>query len=289
MFQNDKDRKSFPVRSLTILILIFVISATILIASGLPNLEFDAGQLLAFFKSGSDTSLTTSNFLEFIIINAFRILVLSVIIVIPILVIFLLSRSEGRKILLAMLIFGILFITLLNNLSNFRSHTTGKSIQMQMPEGSGAGVTGTSGDILPPSWLIILISLGLSALIIGAFFYFFARVKNTRKPMDRLGDEARKSIQEIQSGGDLKDIVIRCYFEMIAVVKEQHGLTRGRGTTARELETKLGSMGLPATHVRRLTRLFEKVRYGAKHISKEEEEEAVSCLRAIAEACEVPE
>jgi hypothetical protein len=289
MFQYNKLRKSFSVRSLTISILIFVIGATILISSGLPNLEFDAGQLLAFFMSGSASSLTSSSFFEFIIVNFFRILVLSAIIVIPILAIFLLSRAEGRKIILVILIFGILFITLLNNLPNFRSYTTGKSIQMEMPEGGGANLTETKGEILPPGWIIALFSLGISALIIGAFLYFFGRVKSSRKPMDRLADEARKSIQEIESGGDIKDIVIRCYFEMIEAVKEQHGLKRGRGTTTRELETKLESMGLPATHVRRLTRIFEKVRYGAKQINKEEEDEAVSCLRAIVEACEVTE
>jgi hypothetical protein len=54
--------------------------------------------------------------------------------------------------------------------------------------------------------------------------------------------------------------------------------------TPREFEQHLAEAGLGDDHIRRLTRLFESVRYGSNIPTKAEEEEALSCLNAIAEA-----
>ena len=52
-----------------------------------------------------------------------------------------------------------------------------------------------------------------------------------------------------------------------------------------ELLRELKAAGLPDTHVQRLTRLFEGVRYGARVANEREERQAVACLTAIVEAC----
>jgi hypothetical protein len=98
--------------------------------------------------------------------------------------------------------------------------------------------------------------------------------------------EAKKALDTINAGGDLKEGVVRYYCEMVRVVSKEKGLKRQHAMTTREFEKYLESMGLPVTHIRRLTRLFEKVRYGTRNLSKDEDNEAVSCLWAIVQACE---
>ena len=53
--------------------------------------------------------------------------------------------------------------------------------------------------------------------------------------------------------------------------------------TPREFEQYLANSGLADAHIRRLTRLFESVRYGAGPPSNAEEREAMACLNAIAQ------
>jgi hypothetical protein len=55
--------------------------------------------------------------------------------------------------------------------------------------------------------------------------------------------------------------------------------------TPSEFAARLEQAGLPAEPVQRLTRLFEKVRYGGLRSTPTEAEEAVACLRDILHAC----
>jgi hypothetical protein len=80
--------------------------------------------------------------------------------------------------------------------------------------------------------------------------------------------------------------VLRCYREMSQILSEQRGVARPRDMTPREFEQQLATVGLRDEHIRRLTRLFERVRYGARLAGEHEEREAVDCLSAIARAYE---
>ena len=101
-------------------------------------------------------------------------------------------------------------------------------------------------------------------------------------PLERLAVEAQQALADLQSGGDLKNTVLRCYREMSRILSEERGITRPRDMTPREFEQRLAAVGLRDEHLRRLTRLFERVRYGARQAGEHEEREAVACLGAIA-------
>ena len=64
---------------------------------------------------------------------------------------------------------------------------------------------------------------------------------------------------------------------------EKH-ITRRLGMTVREFETQLVSLGLDNSHIQRLTRLFEFVRYSPNTPGDSEEREAIACLYAIVRA-----
>jgi hypothetical protein len=68
------------------------------------------------------------------------------------------------------------------------------------------------------------------------------------------------------------------------IVRIRYDVHRQLGMTPSEFIERLEQIGLPSQPVRRLTALFEAVRYGAKQFTQVEVDEAVDCLRSIAQA-----
>ncbi len=141
----------------------------------------------------------------------------------------------------------------------------------------------------PPAWLVLVTSLILALLLAlalaGMVWWIWLRRRRAVHPLAQLAQEAQDALEALQAGGDLKDVVMRCYFEMNRVLREQRGITRPEAMTPREFERQLEQAGLPGEHVRQLTRLFENVRYGAKVPGEREERQAMTCLTAIVEHC----
>ena len=141
----------------------------------------------------------------------------------------------------------------------------------------------------PPEWFIFAASLAVAILIIaplvGAAWFLWQRRRRREVGLERLAQEAQAALTAIQSGADLRNAVIRCYVEMARIVREQRGISRDSARTTTEFAADLEGAGLPGEDVRRLTRLFESVRYGAKPTGEDEEREAVAALTAIARAC----
>ena len=138
-------------------------------------------------------------------------------------------------------------------------------------------------------WLIVLVTivvaLVLSSSLVGVIWAIWRRRQRPRTYLDRLAQQAEDAIEAIQRGADLGDTVTRCYFEMMQVLKQERGLQRQSAMTPREFEARLEEAGVPTTQVRRLTRLFEEVRYGHKHLGAEEERQAVVSLTSIVRYC----
>jgi hypothetical protein len=190
-----------------------------------------------------------------------------------------------------MLIFFIIILCFLL----VKNHIPWSKFQLRVPTPPLQGLLGDKSQLPqqddiavpnPPWWLVLLVSLGLSALILGGSLLLWRRYRRRSSPLELVAKEARKTIDELRGGADLKEGVIRCYFEMNRVLKEQRGLKRQQAMTTREFENHLNEIGLPELHIRRLTRLFEKVRYGAKDLTRVEDREAIACLSAIVQACE---
>ncbi len=137
----------------------------------------------------------------------------------------------------------------------------------------------------PPAWLIFTMTAGFLTLILaGAWFLGRRWQQRPEAPADLVVKEAQQAIQALQAGQDLKDTVMNCYLKMNQQLRQQQGIRREKGMTPREFETYLAELGFSNEHIRRLTRLFENVRYGATTASPQEEQEALACLRAIVEA-----
>jgi len=144
-------------------------------------------------------------------------------------------------------------------------------------------------NAVPPQWLVFatsfIVALVLAGIFIGAIWLIWRGRQRSSSSLQQLAHEAQEALDALQAGGDLKDIVMRCYREMNRVVRDRRGLQRHEAMTSQEFARHLAALGLPGEHVWRLTRLFEDVRYGARPPGEQEERQAIACLAAIVETC----
>lgn len=135
-----------------------------------------------------------------------------------------------------------------------------------------------------PDWFVFGFSLFLF-VVVGLFGWrLWHNRRRSEETLDLLAREARSAVEALRSGGDIRNVIIRCYFEMVQVLNRQRGITRKEGMTPREFERRLFELGLPVEPVTKLTRLFESVRYGAKDLGEVEERQALAYLEAIVQA-----
>ncbi len=143
----------------------------------------------------------------------------------------------------------------------------------------------------PPPWLVIGVSLALGLALAAALFFIVRRILGLRRaaravaaPPDELAaiaGEAQRALETLQAGGDLRETILRCYDDMVRVLSERPGVSREFSMTAREFEVRLAALGIADQPIRRLTRLFETVRYSQRAPGPPEVQEAEWCLSAI--------
>jgi hypothetical protein len=268
-------------------ILICVVIVISIIAAGLPNLQFHPGSL-GMGLSRLEPNTPSNSFIGSFLFLLFRITIGICIILGPIILIFGLGTPGGRRIIIGLVCMVIILSLLIEYFPRER-HPLQRFQDRQPLEGiygDAQSALNEGKNPIPPNWLVFLSSFLLSAIILGVMLFLWHRFRRRAHPLDLVAREAKKALDTINAGGDLKEGVVRYYCEMVRVVSKEKGLKRQHAMTTREFEKYLESMGLPVTHIRRLTRLFEKVRYGTRNLSKDEDNEAVSCLWAIVQACE---
>jgi len=145
-----------------------------------------------------------------------------------------------------------------------------------------------AGRISP--WIGRGLSLALGLLAAFILIVIINQIRKNRaaapSELEDLALHARTALTDLEGGGDLQNTVLRCYAEMSRVVKDVRGLRRNRTVTAREFTDALVRARLPRRPVETLTRLFEKARYGSGATTPQDEQDAISSLRAIVRACE---
>lgn len=137
--------------------------------------------------------------------------------------------------------------------------------------------------VVPP-WLIYLASLLVVLFFAGIGFWLYRFFQPPKHQLQNLARAARSALKDLSTGRDWDDTVIQCYARMSEALVQERGLHRQQGMTPQEFASRLEQAGLPSDPVRRLTRLFEKARYGGRKSSREDVNEAVTCLTAILHA-----
>jgi hypothetical protein len=158
---------------------------------------------------------------------------------------------------------------------------------------SGAGIP---PPIFTPPQETPMLSYAVSLLIIFGILFVAWRVYRVwratnqypAKSLQDLARIARLSLRDLSSGRETTDVIMNCYFHMSDVVSDKRNLQRGMSMTPAEFASRLEEAGLPGDAVRRLTRLFEAVRYGGRKAGPKEVNEAVACLTTILQYCREP-
>lgn len=144
----------------------------------------------------------------------------------------------------------------------------------------------------PPtsSWMTYFIGFGI-ALLLAFLAWRILRIWRKPNPsvsdlpVRRLAGVARASLGDLTSGRDSTDVILNCYFRMSDVVAEKKNLDRRASMTPQEFAARLEQAGLPSEAVKRLTRLFESVRYGQRQSDLKMVNEAIACLATILQYC----
>ncbi len=138
---------------------------------------------------------------------------------------------------------------------------------------------------VPP---LVLWLVGLALLILGIVITVWIVRSSSNQPstIDLLGMEAEKAWQDLRLGQNLKDVIIRCYWQMSMVLEKERGMERKQCMTTGEFEQYLHSAGVPHEPIRRLTRLFETARYGRWQPNAVDEQDAIHCLESIMAYCQ---
>jgi len=161
-------------------------------------------------------------------------------------------------------------------------------------ETASAGSNGAPAPVFTPpqatSWISYLVSFGIVALMILVMWKLNALWKEMNAPVDissmkKLAGIARSSLRDLSAGRDSTDVIMDCYYRMSDTVFEKKNMDRSVSMTPSEFATKLENAGLPSDAVRRLTRLFESVRYGGHKSDPVAVNEAVTCLTTIVQYC----
>jgi len=145
----------------------------------------------------------------------------------------------------------------------------------------------------PPSsisWLSYLVSFAIAILLIFLAWKLNSiwkelNVSASDSSMQKLAKIARSSLHDLSTGQDSSDVILNCYYRMSAVISDKKHIHRGASMTPNEFAARLEQAGMPADAVKRLTRLFESVRYGGHRSDSASVNEAVACLTTILHYC----
>jgi hypothetical protein len=138
-------------------------------------------------------------------------------------------------------------------------------------------------------WLSFLIAFTIAVVLMLMIWrgYLIWRELNPPpvSPMKKLAKIVRSSLNDLSAGRDSTDVILNCYFRMSDVVAEKKRIDRKESMTPAEFAIRLEQAGLPGDAVKRLTRLFEAVRYGGQKTNSTMVNEAVACLTTILHFC----
>lgn len=110
-------------------------------------------------------------------------------------------------------------------------------------------------------------------------FWLIRRSPGRAGPEPNIPEIVARAVLDLEKGTDLTDVILRCYRDMCAIWQQK--ITLRPEMTAREFVQHLQDAGIRVEEVRRLTSLFEKVRYGRWVADAEERTEALSLLHTI--------
>lgn len=231
------------------------------------------------------------------VLQAIRLIYIIALVVLPFMMIYLIISPSARRQFLKFLarslpfVIGLYLFTVM--IKRLQGNQAGDNPLLLGGSGDQPGLPGLAAPAAaipePSDTAIVLITVSISLVMVAiigwALFMIWRKNHLDQSPNRRIARQAQSALDDLRAGGDLKSTIIRCYYQMSAVLNEQRGLLRSQAMTPHEFEQFLTANGLPGEPIHQLTHLFEEVRYGDLAAGAPEEQAALSSLSAIIEAC----
>ena len=283
-------------KRLILAVSILALGALTVLAIGLNDVPFRAARSFSREETGNPTTVLPAAINSDIDSPAWmQISVVALVIFMIVLIGALLSPELRKRLFLTIIRVGFTYWAIYILFTRYREVML--EMGLNLLRAKGAPGSATSGEPVPQftppqsiSLTSYLISFGIAILliIVARRVYSFWKELNAadaEPSYKKIAGIARSSLRDISSGRDSTDVIINCYFRMSDVVSDKRNLNRGVAMTPNEFAGRLEQAGLPGDAVRRLTRLFEKVRYGGHRTDSSAVNEAVACLTTILHYC----
>ena len=272
------------IRHKAITYLVLIIMGMILLSASLQGLEFKPGLPIpgAETTSGSPEPADGSDVLIIETENIFKIPFAILFVAFLINIIFRLVKNLNFKSIFKPMVGLLVLILLAVILDQIKINP------LTIPTGGQSDI-----NIIPPvlyqvepigdppkviiHFITIFLLLGFAVLM---FLLVYKTIQRSEKE-DLISSETGAALKAIAEGNDLGSVIIRCYLQLINIVKDEYGIEREESITQSEFERLLNSRGIPSPPLHELTALFEKVRYGGKMLNEKDEKTALDCLSAI--------
>lgn len=278
------------------------LGAILLLAGGLPNLRFQPGEDLHIYEwfltiiASQDNAEYPENIVEpagfnlwsrlsegtrnFIVVGFWLLLIFSIV--------YAVISPQFRRELVRMFVMLSFFALLLPYIAK-------RMVQEPVPTEAEAQPGDISfGDVIfpepppfiqqPPGWFLFLAKVLILALIFGGIYLVWRRLRPKSDAQTVVVKNIRQALSSLESGSELKDVVMACYAKMCRELQKTQDVWRHKAMTPREFENHLANAGITSAHIRQLTLLFEDVRYGAKPTDTTTEHKAKQSLQAILQA-----
>ena len=283
-------------KRLTLVVSVLALGALTVLAIGLNDVPFRAARSFSREVASGPTSLLPDAVDSEIDSPAWlTVSVLALVLFMVVLIGALLSPELRKRLLRIMIRVGLMYWALYIVFTRYRELIPEMGLNLLGAEGApGSSSSGEPApQFMPPQSVSLtsyLISFGIAILlvIVARRVYVFwkeTKTSDAEPSFKKIAGIARSSLRDISSGRDSTDVIINCYFRMSEVVADKRNLNRSVAMTPNEFAGRLEQAGFPGDAVRRLTRLFEKVRYGGYRTDSNAVNEAVACLTTILHYC----
>lgn len=270
----------------------FSILLLVLLAAGVESLDFKQGEPFSYAEPEEEVSEVPA---EPIDLGPLAIISVAIFAIFITLALIAATPKQRRRMLLVLLLFGLSLLLIMWWLS--RGGENNAPIPSPMPtmlhtpqagETPAPVMTEVPAVVYEPPAVSPWLSIGITfvVLLLVALLVWLAvryRLRDTA-PLDALAEIAGQAVSDLQAGKDYGDAILNCYAAMMSVVDKQRGIRRRGNLTPAEFIAVLERARLPSAAVRRLTALFERIRYGSKKASPQEIEDAIACLSEISSA-----
>jgi hypothetical protein len=279
-------------RYLALFFLILAVMGILFLSSGLPGIALGSQWRGSSFglaeeeNDGEITDVDISDRLPEIPSSVLQIMLVSTVILVPATLFFSLFSQAGRQAMLdafkrivSLIIWMVAILYFVRRLRIERTLSRASNV--------ATGINAPPDWITNPTALTAFVVGVILLALLGSIGWFMWRRRKGRK-VGLIAREAQLSLDRLQAGHDIRNVIIECYYRMCQVLSEQRRIERAKSMTPREFASRLELAGVGGIEAQRLTRLFEAVRYGAQSYGPIEEREAIECLTAVSSTVQKP-